>query len=97
MSDFFKSKTFKNKQYLEYIRKQPCVICGHKSVPHHTEAGGMGMKCSDYRTIPLCNQHHTIGSASIHRMGKKTFSDYHCIDIDKIIIDLLEKFIEGLT
>ena len=46
-----------DEEYLDYIRKQPCLVCRHDSDPHHLvtrKAFG-----SDYTAIPLCRNHHT--------------------------------------
>ena len=54
-----------NKKYLEYIRTQPCAVCGNNAEPHHVReqipqeyAGGMGLKPYDLLTIPLCRECH---------------------------------------
>lgn len=45
---------------MEWIRTQPCVMCGSKSEieAHHTESGGMAIKGSDESCVPLCHAHH---------------------------------------
>jgi hypothetical protein len=58
--------------YLEFIREHPCCAChsNKRSEPHHWSpkgrGGGMGAKCSDYRTVPLCrvchDHFHSTGS-----------------------------------
>jgi len=50
--------------YLNYIRKLPCSVCGQQAEPHHLEAIGMGMNRKKptprhYSAIPLCREHHT--------------------------------------
>lgn len=47
-------------EYINEIRLKPCAFCFREgpSDPHHYGPGGMGTKCSDYRTIPLCRAHH---------------------------------------
>lgn len=72
----------RNEDYLNYIRKMPCMICrGQTDDPlemdHQSEAahvriggdGGMGLKPSDYRSVPLCHIHHR----SQHVSGERTF------------------------
>jgi len=63
-------KTFRSKEYLEWIGKLPCLICGAESVPHHEGKRGMGIKASDFDTIPLCNEHHQFR----HQHGRNTFA-----------------------
>jgi len=81
----------RNDKYLDFIRKQSCIICGKKSDAHHIETGGMGIKASDYRTIPLCRTHHT----EFHNIGRTAFEERYLLKLDKIVIEFLEKFIEG--
>jgi len=47
-------------RYLAWIRSLPCMIC-HTTItcdPHHIVTGGVGQKCSDYWTVPLCRKCH---------------------------------------
>lgn len=59
-----KIKSKNNKEYLEWLRGKPCVFCGKPGVPHHfgmSEQGkGMGTKCDDTYTVPLCENHHRM-------------------------------------
>jgi hypothetical protein len=67
---FPKPKTLRDKKYLAFIRLQRCFKCGQKpSDPHHTETGGMGMKGSDKKAVPLCRVCHDRHD----RIGKETF------------------------
>ena len=57
--------------YLNYIRSQPCIICGlqKRSHAHHVKIGrliGIGLKPEDFRAIPLCPEHHLEGA---HKYG----------------------------
>ena len=74
---FFKKKTPEDLKYRAWIRTQECVVdfCQRDSEVSHMEAGGMGMKCSDYRTLPKCHEHHM----EYHR-GAKTFLEKYNID-----------------
>ena len=86
-----KTKTERDKAYLEYIRTLPCSVrrCKHTpSIYHHVDGWGTGMKCSDYLTIPLCFQHH----AEVHR-GKKTFADKYHLDVYDIISTLAAEWL----
>lgn len=71
-------KTPRNKRYLEWMRLQTCCSCGAESHPERpSEAahvrlgmgGGIGLKPSDYRTVPLCRYCH----AEQHAKGERTF------------------------
>lgn len=52
----------KDNEYLEFVRGKPCVFCGSPGIPHHFGLGnqgkGMGTKCDDTYTVPLCQMHH---------------------------------------
>ena len=81
-----KPKRGHNKEYLKFVRSLPCTICQAQwlSEPHHIAKdghGGMGTKCLDERTIPLCFTHHR----QAHDMGKKTFREKYDLDIEYII------------
>ena len=76
-----KKKRKKDEAYLDFIRHQPCVICGQKAEPHHSpilKTSGVGMKGSDRETIPLCRYHHI----EAHKMGKLTFAEKYNIDYE---------------
>ena len=57
-----KPVTLRSEPYLAYVRKHPCCLCGAPgpSEPHHWShhGGVMGAKVDDYRTVPLCQEHH---------------------------------------
>lgn len=57
-----KTKTFRSKKYLDFIRSKPCLVCGKPgpSDPHHENLGfcGVGMKAPDTHTVPLCRECH---------------------------------------
>ena len=59
-----KHKTYRNSEYLDYVRWHPCLFCG-KPAPneaHHVSLGdaGFGLKSSDLGCIPLCHTHHRL-------------------------------------
>lgn len=58
-----KPKTPRSKKYMAWIRTQICSISGSswEVIAHHVQVNnpnGVGMKVSDYRTIPLANEEH---------------------------------------
>lgn len=56
-----KPATLRSNPYLAYVRKHPCCLCGASpSEAHHWShhGGVMGAKVDDYRTVPLCQEHH---------------------------------------
>lgn len=53
----------KSGRYLNWVKSQPCVVCGCEPAgdAHHLIGQGdgiMGGKVSDLRTFPLCRKHH---------------------------------------
>lgn len=60
---FPKRKPYRNKTYLDYVRAHACCAClaSPPSDPHHfmEGGGGMGTKCDDTFTVPLCRTCHT--------------------------------------
>ena len=47
--------------YIEWIRNQPCLVCGESSDPHHVRIdgnAGTGIRPPDSYCIPLCFTHH---------------------------------------
>lgn len=52
-----------DKQHLQYVASQPCMICGHRPVQAHhllmpnTGFRG-GVKAGDDDSVPLCFKHH---------------------------------------
>lgn len=54
-------KPWKSRAYLDWVKSQPCCICGLPADdPHHINmpGKGMGSKHPDWATIPLCRGHH---------------------------------------
>lgn len=90
---FPKQVPSRNPKYLEFIRTFKCCIGGCfrvPSIPHHVFAEGTSTKCSDYKTIPLCNFHHT----EFHTIGRLKFAVEHCIDYYKLIAMYMEAYLE---
>lgn len=56
-----KPTTARDGSYLDHVRSKPCCSCGAppRSHAHHVAGGGMGAKCSDYLTAPLCATCHS--------------------------------------
>ncbi len=53
----------------------------------HVGERGLGQKCSDRETIPLCAAHHRTGPESHHVLGKAFFT-HHKLDKDAIVAEL---------
>lgn len=82
-----KSKTYRNRKYLKFIRGKKCGMpwCGKDSEAHHVRKlrWGAGVSCKphDYVTVPRCRDHHDA-----------KYDD----GAEMEIIDNLMEFIEGV-
>jgi len=68
----------KDAAYLRFIRTLPCVICGAQAEAAHLKFSsakygklhpGIGTRPDDKWCLPLCPEHHRLGSASQHATG----------------------------
>lgn len=57
----------------------------------HVGLRGLGQKCSDRETIPLCATHHRTGKDS-HHVLQKSFWKFHGIDKDALIAELNRRY-----
>lgn len=48
---------------------------------------------NDYLAVPLCWMHH-VGSdhESVHKMGAKTFQEYHGVDFKEVVFNMLAQY-----
>lgn len=73
-----KVKTKAEKERLQTIAEMPCYACFQDGLEvasevHHIRSHtGLGLKSSDFMTIPLCPRHHRYGKVSVH-LGKVDF------------------------
>ena len=55
-------ESMKSVSYLKWVSELPCIICANESQAHHLRVlalgSGMGKKCPDYFTLPVCYAHH---------------------------------------
>jgi hypothetical protein len=65
------AKRIRNKDHLEFVASQPCLICGRENVEAHhilfAQPRAMGKKVGDQWTVPLCAIHHR----SLHMAGNE--------------------------
>lgn len=89
--EYEKRKPEKDEKYRNFIRSQPCLICGGKSQHHHESLSGgtMGGKCDDRESLPLCHYHH---NEERHQWGRETFYKKYGIDYAYEISRLQNKF-----
>ncbi len=67
-----KKKPPKDRDHLNWVASQPCMIpgCSNRPAVHHIRI--LGEPQDDKRTIPLCWFHHQ-GPEGIHFLGKREF------------------------
>ena len=82
--------------YLRHVRAQPCCVFGFERgrivVAHHVRifgAGGMGLKPSDYLTVPL----HCVTHRELHDMPEAAFWERAGIDPADEIRRLMESYL----
>ena len=84
MPSYPKIKVPRDKKYLMWLKDQPCLIKGCSEpqdtvIYHHMINEGVGIKCSDYLTVPLCYKHH-LGSEAVHS-GRERFEKRHGVNL----------------
>ena len=95
----FYNKRFRNANYLSWIRTQPCIVTDMDftqtdMVAHHVRMGGdggMGLKPSDYRCLPLTAYQHV----KLHSMVEKGYYDMFELAVDKLMISLMLRYIRN--
>jgi len=80
---------------MEWIRQQPCLICGKRPVEaHHYGPRAFGRKASDSQAIPLCREHHQWPNPeAVHTLGKR-WAQHHGIDVEAAIKRLHQSYHE---
>lgn len=94
---YYKSKSFRNAKYLSWIRKQNCLVTDMDftqtdMVAHHVRTdcrGGMGLKPSDFNTIPLTAFQHFL----LHQGVEKEYYSRHHLDVGAVMRELLERYL----
>jgi len=69
----------RDKKYRAWVRTHPCLACGISGeiiTDHHIESLGTGIKCSDYLTVSLCNDHHRAVERS-----RDAFEHFYMLDL----------------
>jgi hypothetical protein len=55
-------KRIRDKEYLKFVARQPCLVCGRQPADAHhlrfAQPRALGMKVSDEFTVPLCRTQH---------------------------------------
>lgn len=85
----------RDRNYVAFIRREPCCVSGTASHHHHVVPKGwgkMGSKVSDYRGVPLSPRLHN----EYHRLGRERFEAKYNVDLDEVQIQCLEKYLSAL-
>jgi len=85
-----KVPVMRSKEYLQFVRRHPCLICGNpNTIAHHESLGrnAMGSKPPDSHAVPLCNECHQRR----HSFGVQSF--WGGYDVKMYIIELLSEYI----
>jgi hypothetical protein len=83
---------FRSPDYLAWIRRQPCAVCGgHGSEAAHQTLGlaGTALKAPDTHALPLCAPCHRSGA---HQIGDDWLDKI--IDVKMVIIKLLTRYLK---
>jgi len=91
----------RDSEYLRWIRTLPCILCSTWRLPTLSNRGpveaahvgerGLGQKCPDNQTLPLCCWHHRTGPHSVHVLGRK-FWQYWKLDRYELIAETQKRF-----
>ena len=87
---------YRNKEYIKFIKGQKCAatLTDHEIVAHHVrldKSGGVGLKPSDYKTIPLTDKQHV----HLHQVGESYYFNKNNIDPFKEIAEYLFEYFEN--
>lgn len=89
----------KDPAYLEFISGHKCCVCisweTEQATPTevaHVGERGLGQKCDDRQTLPICERHHKTGKLALHVLGK-AFWGHHGMDRDKLVKEYQEKYV----
>lgn len=84
--------------YWEWVREQPCVVCGARRGIQAAHCGirGLGQKCNGWEVLPLCRIHHDRGFPLSHHFLGKRFWVFHRLERFESMRILRERYF-GLT
>lgn len=88
-----KQPRYSDKQYLDFLSKKPCIVCGQQAQLHHAIYKSAGNHSGDLTCVPLCAKHHT-GSSGVHALGRERFHEVYGIDLSEVIWSQLQEYFE---
>ena len=89
--------------YLAWIRSLRCAVCLRApseyfriEAAHTSVLGprGLGQRSSDFSAIPLCYEHHQGNRNSYHRLGERSFAEWHQVCVQELVLALNELYRE---
>lgn len=80
------------REHLEKVAQQPCMVCGAWPVQVHHIETGMGRKKDHLRVISLCYRHHQ-GEDGLHTIGRKAWVQRYGREVD-LMAKMLERMSE---
>lgn len=92
---FSKSKAYRSKALLKFVRTLPCAITGKVGDdidPHHITTGGTGMKGDDRLVVPLCNSLHR----EYHQLGRASFEKRYGVNMRALALRALMEYVAVL-
>lgn len=77
----------RDRGYLEFIRRFPCIGCGatYWIEAMHTGPHGLGQKASDFDALPGCRACHRTGPQALHRIGPVDFQTLRRVSFPDLI------------
>ena len=77
----------RDRNYLRWIRRFPCVGCGSCRwiEAMHVGPHGIGQKASDFDALPGCPACHRTGPKALHKIGPVDFQTAHGISFPDLI------------
>lgn len=72
-----------------WVQSLPCVVggCSRVSENVHIAGDGASRKAGYDQIVPMCRQHHRIGVASLHMLGREAFEGWHLVDLAALALD----------
>lgn len=94
-------------KYRAFVRTFACVVCSHGALVLYVDSDrnqqsstecchvglrGLGQRCSDIESLPLCAfAHHTRGVWSVHTLGKRFWS-HHGLSRGSLLAELQDLY-----
>lgn len=78
------ARAYGSKERVEWIKRQPCAVCGYPVSDNvHTRTGGVSRKSDAEHIAPLCRAHHR----ELHQHGQATFEATYGIRLESVAVN----------